>query len=275
MLEENEVIKDLEDELKRSKTEGGDWLGRCLQTSAKNRFDATAALQVFLKLCKARNLTHRLHELPKSRLLTLCVWLARLRADMMRKKHKDMSLLLQQYEEFTQPKLMYIPVEAVCCPATPYFIEDARAPFAPPRVTPPRVCPLCGRGFITWKALELHADREHGGVNEWPKTFFWHAEPKCGLSKDLEEGAEPLLALPLSMTRKRNMLSNFDQALRCCRVGGYGELEVREDVACVVCARKEWLEERYWVYLWKTYQADLTLSETSEEDEDEEHHTRI
>ena len=160
---------------------------------------------------------------------------------------------------------MYIPVEDVHCPAKPYFIEDARAPFAAPRVTPPRVCPLCGRGFINWKALERHADEEHAGVNEWRKTIFWHAEPKYGFSRDSEEGGEPLLALPLSMTRKRNMLSNFDQALRCCRVGGYGELEVREDVACVVCARKECREERCYVYLWKTYDA-----QGLHEDEDEE-----
>ena len=33
------------------------------------------------------------------------------------------------------------------------------------------------------------------------------------------------------------MLANFDQELRCCRLGGFGDLEPRRDVACVVCAR--------------------------------------
>ena len=115
-----------------------------------------------------------------------------------------------QDEVFSQAKLMYIPVEDVHCPAKPYFIEDARSPFADIRVTPPRVCPLCGRGFLNWKALERHADEEHAGVNAWRKTMFWHAEPNYGFSRDSEEGGEPLLALPSSMMGKRNMLSNFD-----------------------------------------------------------------
>lgn len=128
------------------------------------------------------------------------------------------------------------------CPEIPYFQQDASDPFAPPRLLAPRVCELCGLGFVSRKALEDHAGREHGGVTEMRKRIFWLAQQ--------------MTALPLSIRRKRNMLANFDQELRCCRLGGTGDLEPRCDVACVVCARKGWLNLRYLVYLWKTLPTD-------------------
>ena len=86
-------------------------------------------------------------------------------------------------------------------------------------------------------------------MSEVRKTTFWHAQQ--------------LPALALSATLKRNKTNNFDKALRCCRAGGSGELEIRADVACVVCARKEWLDERYKVHLWKPFEKQQTLSEAA------------
>ena len=97
-------------------------------------------------------------------------------------------------------------------------------PFAAPIVTGPRVCQLCGKAFVDRKALDNHPKSEHGGVAEMRKRLFWHAEQ--------------LPALSLSMQRKRNMLANFDQELRCCRLGGSGKLEPRRDVACGVRAKR-------------------------------------
>ena len=99
------------------------------------------------------------------------------------------------------------------------------------------MCQLCGEGFIDWKALRAHADSAHGGWAEVRKRIFWHAEQ--------------MSALPLSMQCKRNLLANFDCESGCSRPGGTGELEPRQDIACVACARKDLLEHRYPVYLWK------------------------
>ena len=58
-------------------------------------------------------------------------------------------------------------------------------------------------------------------------------------------------ALPLSPTRKRTMLANFCSAQLQCRPGGTGEAVPRGEAACVVCARKDWLESRFKCFLWK------------------------
>jgi len=66
-------------------------------------------------------------------------------------------------------KKHYIPVDAVKAPDMPYF---ASLPlFGLPKITPPRVCQLCGSGFSDWHALAGHCDREHGGFNEYRKDY--------------------------------------------------------------------------------------------------------
>ena len=139
--------------------------------------------------------------------------------------------------QLLQPKLQYVPADDVKCPEVPYFQQDASNAFGIPILTGPRVCQLCGKAFVTRRALERHQKCEHAGVAEARKRIFWHAEQ--------------LAALPLSMQRKRNMLANFDQELRCCRLGGVASPEPRRDVACVVCAQKDWLNTRFPVYLWR------------------------
>ena len=162
-------------------------------------------------------------------------------------------MALTEFQAFVKPKESYKPQDDIQCPDTPYFIQDAMDPFATPLLTAPRLCPLCGKGFVNRRALDGHAEREHGGMAEMRKRIFWHAEQTD--------------ALPLSMKRKRNMLANLDQEIRCCRPGGTGELEPRRDVACVVCARKDWLNTRFPVYLWKTLPGK-TLTSDACQDED-------
>ena len=59
-----------------------------------------------------------------------------------------------------------VPKEAVVCPAMPFFLRDAKDPFALPVVTAPRVCELCGQGFETNFAKWNHWESDHGGGNE-------------------------------------------------------------------------------------------------------------
>ena len=111
--------------------------------------------------------------------------------------------------------------------------------YGPPPLTAPRVCQLCGRGFVNWKALVRHCDKEHGNHNEYRKRVFWEAQR--------------LPALPLPTVRKRNMIANATSAILYTRAGGDGEPEERREEACVVCARKGWLEHRHRCYLWKVF----------------------
>ena len=106
-------------------------------------------------------------------------------------------------------------------------------------MTAPRVCQLCGRGFVNWKALVRHCDKEHGNHNEYRKRVFWEAQR--------------LPALPLPTVRKRNTIANATSAILYSRAGGDGEPEERREEACVVCARKGWLEHRHRCYLWKVF----------------------
>ena len=129
-----------------------------------------------------RKLRRILERLQFGRILTLCVWLAYVGV----KK----PLQLNERTILLQPKLRYVPVEEVNCPETPYFIEDVQNPFRTPRITAPRVCELCGVGFLNRSALRDHAMRARGSVAEMRKIIFWHAE-QVG-------------ALPLFFTRKRN-----------------------------------------------------------------------
>ena len=130
-------------------------------------------------------------------------------------------------------KKRYVPVEEVPAPAEPYF---ATLPlYGPPPLTAPRICQLCGDGFVSWKSLVSHCDKEHGGYNEYRKRLFWEGQ-RCS-------------ALGLPTVRKRSMIANATSAMLHARAGGDGDLEERRELACVVCARKGWLEHRYRCHL--------------------------
>ena len=103
-------------------------------------------------------------------------------------------------------KKRYVPVEEVPAPAEPYF---ATLPlYGPPPLTAPRICQLCGDGFVNWKSLVRHCDKEHGGHNEYRKRLFWEGQ-RC-----------PALGLPT--VRMRSMIANATSAMVHARAGGDG-----------------------------------------------------
>ena len=94
----------------------------------------------------------------------------------------------------------YVPAAAVESPSPPHFAVVAAGPrgaagHATCRIEAPRVCQLCGRGFLNWQALFHHAQEAHHSFAEYRKRIFYEAE-----SMD---------ALPLPHSRKRTMLANF------------------------------------------------------------------
>ena len=163
-------------------------------------------------------LAETLAQMRRGQLRVLALWWAHLRlrkTSSIRRPSLMTALALE--------KKMYVPVEALTSPEKPYF---ATVPLSGlPKLSAPRVCQLCGAGFLDLKALVGHCGREHGGFNEYRKRLFWEAD-RC-------------LALGLPNARKRNMVANAATAIVYSRQGGEGDLEERRQEACVVCARKK------------------------------------
>ncbi len=122
-------------------------------------------------------------------------------------------------------------------------------------LTAPRLCELCGRGFINRKALRAHCYMERGNWNEYRKRLFWEAEK--------------FPALPLDPQTKRNRLASFSHKLVYSTPGSGGKPEPRREEACVVCAHKGWLEQRYRAYVWKTIPEGLAPESEGGSEEDD------
>ena len=69
--------------------------------------------------------------------------------------------------------------------------------------------------------------------------------------------------------RKRTMIANATSAMLQSRPAGEGDVEERREEACVVCARKDWVDMRYRRYLWKSFDGSGAL-EPAEPEVDEE-----
>ena len=116
-----------------------------------------------------------------------------------------------------------------------------------PVATPPVLCWLCGAGFCSHQSLYRHTREAHGDYAEYRKRLFWVAQ---------ERGPLPLLPW-----QKRHMLSSLS-FFQCFSIPESGAMEwteersvstaeQRQEIACAICARKDWQEHRYRVYLWR------------------------
>ena len=132
-----------------------------------------------------------------------------------------------------------------------------------PIATPPVLCWVCGAGFLSWEALYRHCRSAHGDWAECRKHLFWLAA-KRGF-------------LPLLPCQKRHMLANFS-FFQCYSIPESGGIEwtekksiqsavPRQEVGCAICARKDWLENRYRVYLWREPDGAITDAKITPEAE--------
>ncbi len=216
------------------------WLKKVVASKSGSAVDFLAVVAAFVEFLDKHDPRHRVAQLPVRRLLTLAVWhsaVQRLQKSFRWKPgpSPETALLAQALR---RPKC--VRASQVLCEQEVRFLLDANNPFAASVVTPPRVCELGGTGFRNNKDLGKRQDAAHCGVAGVRKRVFWDAEQQ--------------FAITLAMRRKRNMLANFDGEFRCSRPGGDGELQPREDVACVVCACKGWSERWFRVYLRQEFQ---------------------
>ena len=119
------------------------------------------------------------------------------------------------------------------------------------------MCWICGEGFLHNGALFKHCCEAHGDVAEYRKRLFWRVQ---------KDGFKPLLPWV-----KRHMLESATFHLTYSIPGSFSlkwnhpeafqVAKERCEVACVVCARKDWLESRFTVYLWRTADGSSSLTE--------------
>jgi hypothetical protein len=120
-------------------------------------------------------------------------------------------------------------------------------PNVHPVATPPVLCWICGAGFLSWADFFRHCTSTHGDWAEYRKHLFWRAQ-KLGF-------------LPLLPWQKRHLLANF-AFHQCYSIPENGSIDwtgrqsiqtavPRQEVGCAVCARKDWIERRFRVYLWR------------------------
>ena len=118
-------------------------------------------------------------------------------------------------------------------------VDDLSLPVA----SPPVMCWICGEGFLHNGALFKHCCTAHGDYAEYRKRLFWRA---------MKDGFKPLLPWV-----KRHMLESATFHLTYSVPGSFSlkwshpesflVAKERSEVACVVCARKDWLESGFTV----------------------------
>ena len=123
--------------------------------------------------------------------------------------------------------------------------------------SPPVMCWICGEGFLNNGSLQAHCEKHHGDYAEYRKRLFWRAQRDGFMpmlpwvKRHILQAATFHLAysVPGAETMKWSHPDSFKAAMP------------RAEVACVVCARRDWIEQRLRVYLWREADGVTQLTE--------------
>jgi hypothetical protein len=123
--------------------------------------------------------------------------------------------------------------------------------------SPPVMCWICGEGFLDNTSFRKHCDKKHGDYAEYRKRLFWRAQ---------KDGFKPLLPwvrrhILQSATFHTTYSVPGSLSLKWSHPDAMTIARERSEAACVVCARKDWLECRFSVYLWREADGSKTLTE--------------
>ena len=116
-----------------------------------------------------------------------------------------------------------------------------------PVASPPVMCWLCREGFTHTGALVTHCKEKHGDYPEYRKRLLWMAQ---------QEGLKPLLPwVKRHIVQSASFFLTYSVPSTMCfgwrNPDSLTLAKPRCEVGCVVCACKDWLENRFPVYLWK------------------------
>ena len=123
--------------------------------------------------------------------------------------------------------------------------------------SPPVMCWICGEGFLDNPSLSKHCDKKHGDYAEYRKRLFWRAQKDC--FKPLLPWVKRHSLQSATFHTTYSVPGSF--SLKWSHPDAMTIARERCEVACVVCARKDWLERRFSVYLWREADGSKTLSE--------------
>ena len=216
------------------------WLKLLIAGKSTTAIDSKAVVGGFLTFLNKRDVpVSTLSKLPRRRVVAILGWYCLVEALEKKQnawylgKRQPLSVVLAQCAK--QP--LYVPAAEVFDGETVHFIHDSSAPFCGPSHD-------SASGLSTlWPRLQEQLRLAHA-LRQSPLRRGRSAQENL-------LGSRTVAGLTSVVQRKRNILGNYDREFRCSRPGGDGELEQREDVACVVCACKDWSEHRYRVFLWQ------------------------
>ena len=215
---------------------------------------AKAMADNFFRFVQDQHLQEHVSPMSAGQIVVLCIFHSRLLWQ------KGKPIELNDRDQYWIPRPVYTPASAVKSPSPPHFVEllqidaDERSR---PQIQPPRVCCLCGKGFIDSPALWKHCQAEHHSWAEARKRMLWEAEK--------------LESIPLLPCDKRRLIQNFTAALSYCMPGeghfGGDQVCMRQLVGCATCARVEWIDQCFPCFLFK--ECPDALRPKSDDTEDE------
>jgi hypothetical protein len=221
------------------------------------RLSETAAktmAEKFMQFVTTHRLNQCLSRVSAGQIVVLCIFHSRLLWQ------KGKPIELHDRDQHWIPKPVYTPASAVNAPSPPHFVQRLKAAateHGAPVIPAPRVCCLCGKGFVDAPSLQNHCRSEHHSWAEARKRMLWEAQD--------------LHAIPLLPQDKRRIIHNFAEALMYSQPAeghfGHNNVCMRQRVGCATCAKVAWIEHCFPCYLFK--ECPLELKKKDEDTDDE------
>ena len=204
---------------------------------------------------------HRLHEIvcgfSERQLHVIAVFHAQL------KLRPPRRVEISERLHLIEQKPLYVASASVPSPSPPHFAkvaDDNSATAERAVIQAPVICQLCGDGFVSQQALWQHCSKAHSSWCEYRKRLIYEIQQR--------------VSVPLRPVEKRRLAGNYMEDLCYSRParGTYHEGTasscMRQIVACVVCAEKDFIDEYYPCYLWKEAPADVVADHADDQEAD-------
>ena len=146
---------------------------------SKNTAESIA--RSFFKFVERERLQEHLSRMHAGQLLVLSIFHSRLAWQ------KGAVISLKDNDHYLLQKRLYTPASAVKASSPAYFrncIEKSATQRIEPEIQAPRICCLCGEGFIDMASLRKHCEQQHHSWHEARKRTFWEAQQMDAPNED-------------------------------------------------------------------------------------------
>ena len=142
---------------------------------------AKSIARSFFKFVERERLQQHLSRMHAGQLLVLSLFHSRLAWQ------KGAVISLKDNDHYLLQKRLYTPASAVTASSPAYFrtcIQKSSTQRIEPEIQAPRICCLCGEGFIDMASLRKHCEQQHHSWHEARKRTFWEAEQMDAPNED-------------------------------------------------------------------------------------------